>query len=112
MWCIRYQAFSLGICFDRPHVPGLEGSTQETHQYCKCWKGLRASLCWMQKGRNGQVPWGGRRWLVKLDSLKEDYLATRQFVGKFRQEMRTFHAERTADANTWRCEVGTVFREL
>lgn len=41
--------------------------------------------------------------------LKEGRLAGRQFAGVFGQGMITFQAERTADANAWRCEVGTGF---
>lgn len=39
-------------------------------------------------------------------------MAGRQLAGVFGQEVRTFQAERTADAKAWRCEVGTRFREL
>lgn len=39
-------------------------------------------------------------------------MAGRQLEGMFGQEMRTFQAGRIADANAWRCEVGTKFREL
>lgn len=48
---------------------------------------------------------------VTLELLIEGGLF-RQAACEFRQGIRTFQAERTADANAWRCEVGTMFKEL
>lgn len=39
-------------------------------------------------------------------------MADRQLAGVFGQELRTFQADRTEDANAWRCDVGTRFRKL
>lgn len=39
-------------------------------------------------------------------------MASRQLENMFGQEMRMYQARRIADANAWRCEVGTRFREL